>query len=132
LAVTEVEIILVRRVPHQEVAMERPSHGNPVEVSARWTPQHLDVTDAPLRYAPPKADWIEEFDRLRPFVRSDAADRMARRRIQTRAIVDPAEITVLPPLVRTAVVAERGGAPAWLDGMRSMSSRLISRRRTVV
>ena len=112
--------------------MERPSHGNPVEVSAHWTPQHLDVTDTPLRYAPPKADWTTEFDRLRPFVRSDAADRMARRRLQTRAIVDPAEITVLPPLVRAAVAGDRRGAPAWLDGMRLVSSRLMPRRRTLV
>ena len=109
--------------------MERPSHGNPVEVSAHWTPQHLDVTDAPLRYAPPKADWTEEFDRLRPFVRSDAADRMARRRLQTRAVVDPAEITVLPPLVRRTVLTDRGRAPAWLDGVRSIRSRWRARAR---
>jgi hypothetical protein len=128
LAVTGVEIIHVRRVPHQEVAMERPSHGNPVEVSARWTPQHLDVTDAPLRYAPPKADWIEEFDRLRPFVRSDAVDRMARRRIQTRAIVDPAEITVLPPIVRTAVVADQRHAHPWLDGIYVALARVRRKR----
>jgi hypothetical protein len=128
LAVTGVEIIIVRRVPHQEVAMERPSHGNPVEVSARWTPQHLDVTDAPLRYAPPKADWTTEFNRLRPFVCSDALERMARRRAQTRAVVDPAEITVLPPLVRVAA-DERGRAPAWLDGMRSITSRWRERAR---
>ena len=109
--------------------MERPSHGNPVEVSAHWTPQHLDVTDAPLRYAPPKADWTTEFDRLRPFVRSDASDRMARRRLQTRAIVDPAEITVLPPLVRATVVTDRARPPAWLDGMRSITSRWRERAR---
>jgi hypothetical protein len=80
--------------------MERPSHGNPIEVSAYWTPQHVDMTDEPMRYAPPKATWIDGFQRLRPFVRSDAGDRMARRRIQTRAVVDPAEITVLPPIDR--------------------------------
>ena len=84
--------------------MERPSHGNPVEVSAHWTPQHLDVTDVPLRYAAPKATWIDGFDRLRPLVNSDAGDRMARRRVQTRAIVDPAEITVL------LAARARGGA----------------------
>jgi hypothetical protein len=80
--------------------MERPSHGNQLEVSARWTPQHLDVTDAPLRYAPPKAPWIDGFQKLRPLVTTDAGDRMARRREHSRAIVDPAEITVLPPLPR--------------------------------
>jgi len=78
--------------------MERPSYGNPIEVSVRWTPQHLDVTDAPLHYAAPKAPWIDEFARLRRLVVTDADDRMARRRQHTRAIVDPAEITVLPPL----------------------------------
>ena len=78
--------------------MERPSHGNPLEVSARWTPQHLDVTDAPLLYAAPKAPWIDGFQKLRTRVVTDAGDRMARRREHTRAVVDPAEITVLPPL----------------------------------
>jgi hypothetical protein len=78
--------------------MERPSHGNPLEVSARWTPQHLDVTDAPLLYAAPKAPWIDGFQKLRTHVVTDAGDRMARRREHTRAVVDPAEITVLPPL----------------------------------
>jgi hypothetical protein len=80
--------------------MERPSHGNQLEVSARWTPQHLDVTDAPLRYAAPKAAWIDGFEKLRPRVVTDAGDRMARRRVHSRAVVDPAEITVLPPLSR--------------------------------
>ena len=83
--------------------MERPSQGNPLEVSARWTPQHLDVTDAPLTYAAPKAPWIDGFQKLRPRVVTDAGDRMARRREHTRAVVDPAEITVLPPLPRPVV-----------------------------
>jgi len=86
--------------------MERPSHGNPLEVSARWTPQHLDVTDAPLHYAAPKAAWIDGFKRLRPRVVTDAGDRMARRREHTRAVVDPAEITVLPPLPRPVAVRQ--------------------------
>jgi hypothetical protein len=87
--------------------MERPSHGNPLEVSARWTPQHLDVTDAPLLYAAPKAPWIDGFARLRRLVVTDANDRMARRREHTRAIVDPAEITVLPPLDAAARAPRR-------------------------
>jgi hypothetical protein len=111
--------------------MSRPSHGNPLVVSAYWTPQHLDVTDAPLAYAAPKAAWIDGFDRLRPVMRTDVDDRMARRRVQSHAIVDPAEITVLPPLVRVAPI-DSGRRPvrAWLDGMRSMS-RLVARRRPV-
>jgi hypothetical protein len=107
--------------------MERPSHGNPLEVSAYWTPEHLDVTHVPLTYARPKATWIDGFERLRPVMRTDVDDRMARRREQTHAIVDPAEITVLPPLVHVAVERQRSGQ-AWFDGMRSMS-RLMARRR---
>ena len=109
--------------------MERPSHGNPLEVSARWTPQHLDVTDAPLPYAKPKAAWIDGFERLRPLVVTDAGDRMARRREHTRAIVDPAEITVLPPLPRA--VPERGRPrrmPAVLREVWSVSRRVMRGR----
>jgi len=104
--------------------MDRPSHGNPLEVSAYWTPQHLDVTDAPLRYAPPKATWIDGFQRLRPLVKSDAGDRMARRRIQTRAVVDPAEIMPIPPVVRVAAAPER---PHALD-LYADAVRLFKRR----
>ena len=101
--------------------MERPSQGNPLEVSARWTPQHLDVTDAPLRYAAPKAPWIDGFEKLRPRVVTDAGDRMARRREHTRAVVDPAEITVLPPLPRSVVVRrERRPVRAMLHGVWSL------------
>ncbi|HEX3550801.1 MAG TPA: hypothetical protein VHT53_10520 [Candidatus Elarobacter sp.] len=78
--------------------MQRPSHGNPMEVSAYWTPQHVDVTDAPVRYAGPKATWLEEFRRLRPRPASDVSDRMARRRAHTHAIVDANEILAPPPV----------------------------------
>lgn len=93
--------------------MERPSHGNPMEVSASWTPQHLDVTDAPVRYAGPKATWIEEFQRLRPLVRTDADDRMARRRVQTRAVVDSAEIMPLPPVAPVSAESARPFGARW-------------------
>jgi len=109
--------------------MERPSHGNPLEVSARWTPQHLDVTDAPLRYAAPKAAWIDGFERLRPLVVTDAGDRMARRREHSRAVVDPAEITVLPPLPRPAAAASgTARVRALLDEVRSLSRRVMRSR----
>ncbi len=109
--------------------MDRPSHGNPLEVSARWTPQHLDVTDAPLRYAAPKAPWIDGFQKLRPLVVTDAGDRMARRREHTRAIVDPAEITVLPPLPRPALVRdEPGPVHSVLHEMWSLSRRVMRGR----
>jgi len=58
----------------------------------------------------------------------DADDRMARRRMQTHAIVDPAEITPLPPLVRVAAVRDPRSARSWFDDMRS-KSRLALRRR---
>ena len=78
--------------------MERPSHGNRMEVSAYWTPAHVDVTDEPVRYAGPKGTWIDEFRRLRPFVASDPLERMARRRAQTHAIVEANEILAPPPV----------------------------------
>jgi hypothetical protein len=108
--------------------MDRPSHGNPLEVSARWTPQHLDVTDAPLLYAAPKAPWIDGFQKLR--VVTDAGDRMARRRAHTRAIVDPAEITVLPPLPQppTAVRDQPRAVQSVLHEVVSLSRRVMRGR----
>src|SRR5947209_13816864 len=110
----------------QEVAMDRPSHGNPLEVSAYWTPQHLDVTDVPLRYAPPKAAWLDGFDRLRPFVKTDVVDRMARRRAQTRAVIDPAEIIPLPPLAPAAAAPVRP-VRDWREDLRAMSRFVLHR-----
>jgi hypothetical protein len=78
--------------------MERLEMSEVTAVSRYWTPQHLDVTDAPLAYARPKATWIEGLERLRPLVKIDSDDRMRRRRAQTHAVVDPTEIPVLPPL----------------------------------
>ena len=68
------------------------------EISRYWTPEHLDVTHVPMTYARPKATWIDGYDRLRPRVTSDSSERLARRRMSTHAVVDPAEITVLPTL----------------------------------
>jgi hypothetical protein len=79
--------------------MERLDMTEVTAVSRYWTPDHLDVTNVPATYARPKATWIEGFERLKPLVPIDAQDRMVRRRMQTRAVVDPAEITVLPPVV---------------------------------
>jgi hypothetical protein len=109
--------------------MERPGHGNPLEVSARWTPQHLDVTNAPLRYAPPKAAWFDRFEKLRPLVVTDAGDRMARRRMHSRAVVDPAEITVLPPLQPPAAATpESPRVRALLHEVWSRSRRVVRGR----
>ena len=68
------------------------------EISRYWTPEHLDVTHVPMTYARPKATWIDGYERLRPRVTSDSSERLARRRMSTHAVVDPAEITVLPAL----------------------------------
>jgi hypothetical protein len=106
--------------------MERPAHVESNAVSPYWTPQHLDVTDAPLTYAPPKAAWIDGFTRLRPLVRTDADDRLARRRQQTRSIVEPGEIPVLPPLIvrPPSPVAHRRSL---LTEMQAMSARIMGR-----
>ncbi len=68
------------------------------EISRYWTPEHLDVTHVPMTYARPKATWIDGYERLRPRVASDSSERLARRRMSSHAVVDPAEITVLPTL----------------------------------
>ncbi len=78
--------------------MELRRHEEITEVSRYWTPEHLDVTYVPMTYARPKATWIEGYERLRPRVTSDSSERLARRRMSTHAVVDPAEITVLPAL----------------------------------
>ena len=104
--------------------MERPSLRNPTEVSVYWTPQHVDVTDAPLRYASPKADWVDGYWRLRSAVVTDAGDRMVRRRAHTRAVVDPTEITVLPPIVVRAPEPRKPVTAALLDDVRMLSARL--------
>jgi hypothetical protein len=66
-------------------------------VSTYWTPEHLDVTDAPSTYAPPKPSWLEGFDALREHVTTTSEDRMLRRRLQEHSLVtDPGELALLP------------------------------------
>lgn len=79
--------------------MDRRGYDDICEVSKYWTPEHLDVTHVPFTYARPKATWIDGFQRLRPRLASDFTERMLRRSVHNHAIVDPAEITVAPPLV---------------------------------
>jgi hypothetical protein len=99
--------------------MERPSPGESCTVSRYWTPQHLDVTNAPTMYAPPRAAWIDEFQRLRGAVASNTADRVARRRMHSHAIVDPCEITALPAF--DAVRSQKADRPrAFLARVRSI------------
>jgi hypothetical protein len=99
--------------------MERPGHQNEnCAVSQYWTPQHLDVTNAPLTYASPKATWIDEFQRLKGVLGSNTADRIARQRMHTHAIVDPCEITALP--VINALETERAARPRLLARVRAI------------
>jgi hypothetical protein len=99
--------------------MERASHQNEsCAVSLYWTPQHLDVTNAPLRYASPKGTWIDEFRRLRGVLGSNTADRVARQRVHTHAIVDPCEITALP--VINALETKRAERPRLLARVRAI------------
>jgi len=65
-------------------------------ISRYWTPEHIDVTDAPLVYAKPRGDWLARLPR--PLAPVDDADRFRRRAASARLIVDPAEIPTLPEL----------------------------------
>jgi len=93
--------------------VERRTHEELVAVSAWWTPNHLDVTHVPMTYAKPKASWIDGYSTLRRSLTSDVRDRMIRRRAHDRSVVDPNEITVLPPLreVQRPAVDEPEAAP---------------------
>ncbi|BDE05610.1 hypothetical protein WPS_08860 [Vulcanimicrobium alpinum] len=72
--------------------------GEVVAVSRYWTPGHLDVTDAPVRYAAPKAAWIDRMPKRARVRRIDDVDRLWRRRAHSGAIVAASEISVLPAL----------------------------------
>lgn len=82
-------------------------------VSPYWTPEHLDVTYLPITYARPKAPWIDGFKRLRPHLSSDKFERAARRRLHTHSVVDPAEITILPPLGNGTVTEKKAHRFTW-------------------
>lgn len=77
--------------------MDGSRFGEVTAVSRFWTPQHVDVTDAPLRYAEPKPSWIERAARpARAPI--DERDRAVRRRMSSHAVVEATEIPVLPPI----------------------------------
>jgi hypothetical protein len=94
------------------------SHAENREVSRYWTPQHLDVTNAPLTYAQPKANWIDEFARMKGVLGSSTSDRIARQRMHSHAIVDPCEITAMP--VFNALGRERADRPPFLARVRAI------------
>ena len=82
--------------------MDGSRFGEVTAVSRFWTPQHVDVTDAPLRYAEPKPSWIERAARRPARAPIDERDRAVRRRMSSHAVVEATEIPVLPPIaVRT-------------------------------
>lgn len=96
------------------------------EVSRYWTPEHLDVTHVPMTYARPNASWVEGYQRLRPRLAIDTHDRLARHRMSSHAVVDPTEITVLPPLPAPAPVRRERPHRGLLDGMRAVTGRRVS------
>ena len=112
--------------------MERARFAEVSAVSRYWTPNHLDVTDQPMRYAPPKPAWIDRLAEHRARVPIDDRDRLARLRMHTRAVVDPTEIPVLPPLP-SAPVAE--AVTPWYESLlanvrHSMAELMVSRETT--
>lgn len=96
------------------------------EVSRYWTPEHLDVTYVPLAYARPKANWVDGYKRLRPLLAIDSEDRLARHRMSSHAVVDPTEITVLPPLAAPAPVRAERHHWRFLAGVRAVTGRRVS------
>ena len=104
----------------------------PVMVSRYWTPEHIDVTHVPMTYARPKAAWIDQLSKHRRLKALDERDRLFRRRSHTSAFIDPAEITVLPPL-RTAPKPERAtdeGHIPFFENLRLMTNGIWGRRAT--
>ncbi|GAC1426725.1 MAG: hypothetical protein NVSMB5_21340 [Candidatus Velthaea sp.] len=94
-------------------------------VSRYWTPHHIDVTNLPTRYAPPKSPWIDKFAEHRRLHAIDASDRLARRRVHTHAIVEPAEIPILPALVFAPPAPSR--AQVFVKGVRTALARRMTR-----
>jgi len=97
------------------------------EVSRYWTPDHLDVTNVPMTYARPKATWVDGYNRFRPLLAIDAQDRLARHRMSSHAVVDPAEIAVLPAIV-PAPPRRRHVRRRLLDGVHAVSAAMMRRR----
>jgi hypothetical protein len=86
--------------------MEYLNESQRIAISPYWTPAHIDVTDAPLRYAAPKPSWLDRMDRHHPFTTIDSRDRSRRRAISSNAVVHAWEMLDLPP-VRAAQEGRR-------------------------
>lgn len=72
--------------------------GDVVAVSRYWTPNHIDMTYAPVEYARNKPSWIDRLDDHQPLVRIDSRDRAKRRAMHSSVRVTPEEIRPLPPV----------------------------------
>ncbi len=114
--------------------MESMRLGEAVMVSKYWTPDHIDVTDVPMTYARPKAAWIDRLDKRGRFKSLDEGDRLLRRRSHTSAFIDPAEITVLPPLrtsplqLDDALESKAEERVPFFENLRSMTNAFRGRR----
>ena len=110
--------------------MESMRLGEAVMVSKYWTPAHIDVTDVPMTYARPKAAWIDKLAQHPRYKALDERDRLFRRRSHTSAFIDPAEITVLPPLRFAPSAASQSFAArrdSFFENVRSMTSAWMAR-----
>ena len=82
--------------------MEGWNIGEVVAVSRYWTPQHKDMTYAPVEYARNKPSWIDRLDEHRSLAQIDSRDRMKRRALHSNTQVNPEEVRQLPPIVEQA------------------------------
>ncbi|GAC1401919.1 MAG: hypothetical protein NVSMB64_00880 [Candidatus Velthaea sp.] len=96
-----------------------------VAISRYWTPYHIDVTHLPVRYAPPKAPWIDKLAEHQRLSAIDFSDRLARRRANTNAVVEPQEIPVLPAIQPAPTVPSR--AHTFVVGVRTAIARRLAR-----
>ncbi|MFN2460195.1 MAG: hypothetical protein ABR591_05865 [Candidatus Velthaea sp.] len=108
--------------------MEQLRIGEVVAVSRYLTPNHIDVTDVPVRYAPPKAAWIDGYDKLRSLARIDASDRMMRRRTHSHAIISPEEIPECAFIITRPTVAPAVHRTKLLGGLRDAAGAMFKRR----
>jgi hypothetical protein len=107
--------------------VERLHYAEVAAVSRYWTPEHLDVTDAPMTYARPKPAWIDRYDR-RQRQRTDGQDRLARHRMHSGAIVEPCEIPVLPPIAVPIRASAAAHESLWASLYGAVARRLPTRR----
>jgi hypothetical protein len=114
-----------------EAPVERLHYAEVAAVSRYWTPEHLDVTDAPMTYARPKPAWIEQYDRRRRRA-TDGQDRLARHRMHSGAIVEPCEIPVLPPITVPVSASAPPARESFFANLYGAVARRLPSRRVAV